>query len=196
MTQRISSSRLIDLATPMVERTAHNISARSELQELDVEDIQQELLVHVIERVEHFDPDLGTELAFLTQIIRTGVAMLLRKSSRQRSNPPEGTDVCHLSDFVDGPSLKSEQRIVGMSIEDGDRRRHLSSRDPLAELELSDAIEERIATLPDDLQPIAGQLMTSNKKETAATFGLSRRKFSEAMKAITEHFAEVDWFTK
>lgn len=131
LTKKIQSSDLIELAMPMVELTAHKIKTRSELGDLDVEDIQQELILHVIRRADQFDPDMGNEKAFLTQVIRTGVGMLLRKCSRQRSNPPQGTDVGYFSDFVYGPSLKTEERVVGISKGDGERRRQTMSRDPV-----------------------------------------------------------------
>jgi len=187
---------LIEFAMPLVERTAHKIKTRPELRDMDVEDIEQDLLLHVCERAPSYNPELGSVKAFVTQVVVNGVGMLLRKVTRQRSNPSEGMEITSLSDYVDGPDLKSEERIVGMSSDDGDRLRQTESRNPIADIELSDAIEERIATLPKDLRPIARELMTSNQKETAETLGLSRRKMDAAMAKIREHFGEIDWTEK
>ncbi|KAA1258313.1 Sigma-70 region 2 [Rubripirellula obstinata] len=196
MTNQEIAPELIEFAMPLVERTAHKIKVRDELRNVDVEDIQQDLMLHVCERAPSFDPELGTVQAFVTQVVVNGVGMLLRKMSRQRDNPNDGAEVTSLSEYVDSPDQKSEQRIVGMSLDDGDRRRQTESRDPIADIELSDAVDERIATLPEDLRPIARELMFSNQKETAAKLELSRREMMAAMRAIRKHFGDVEWTEK
>ena len=78
----------------------------------DVEDIEQDLLLYVLERADQFDPNQGNHKAFVTRILQSGVAQMLRDAGRQRNNPPEGYKLESFAKMVDGPELKSEELIV------------------------------------------------------------------------------------
>ncbi len=73
------------------------------------------------------------------------------------------------------------------------RRRQTEPRDPFHDVELADAVEHQIDTLPRGYRRIARLLRTHNQNEIANKLGLSRRKVSRVLAGIREHFASVDW---
>ncbi len=67
-------------------------------------------------------------------------------------------------------------------------RRQLSTRDPLQEIELADAIEHQIRTLPHGCRRVARLLSTCSQLEISARTGLSKRKVAELISIIRSHF--------
>jgi RNA polymerase sigma factor (sigma-70 family) len=191
--EKETPSELIEFAMSKVTRVAHRIKNRSEISGTDVEDIEQDLLLYVLERADQFDPNQGNHKAFVTRILQSGVAQMLRDAGRQRNNPPDGYKVESFAKMVDGPELKSEELIVALGVGDGDRRRQTVSRDPISQVELAEAIEHQIRTLPQGYRRIARKLKSCNQTQAAKSLKISRRKMSEAMKVIRQHFDETDW---
>ena len=129
----------------------------------------------------------------MTQMMRTAAASLIRGSNRRRSNPPPGRVIDSLSKMVEGPDRKSEELNRGLTSADGTRRRQTEPRDPFRDVELADAVEHQINTLPRRYRRIARLLRTHNQNEIANKLGLSKRKVSQVLAGIREHFASVDW---
>lgn len=69
----------------------------------------------------------------------------------------------------------------------------LSERAILQDLELADAIEYQIRSLPFNCRRVAQLLRSCTQVEIAIRLGWSKRKVSEAMAEIREHFANVEW---
>ena len=193
MTALDDREQIVGFATKLAGRIVGRVKHRSSMANMDLEDIEQELLTYVLEHVERYDPTRGNIEAFATQLIQTGVAKLIRKSTRKRSNPPAGVKLESLSKAVDGPHRKSEELNKGLDSADKDRRRQTVSRDPLLDLELADAIEHQIRALPFKCRRVARLLPSCTQVEIADRLGWSKRKVSEAMAEIREHFANVEW---
>jgi RNA polymerase sigma factor (sigma-70 family) len=177
------------LAGRIATRLKHHRSLKS----FEIEDIEQELIAYVIERSSQFDPTKGNTEAFVTRIMRTAAAGLIRGSNRQRSNPPAGYGIESLSKIVEGPNRRSEELNRGLTSTDGSRRRQTEPRDPLRDIELADAIKHQIQTLPQHYRRIARLLRTHNQIEIAKKLGWSKRKVSQAVAVIREHFKSADW---
>ncbi len=111
--RKLTASELQSQMVPFAIELANRISLRLEhhnsLSSFEIEDIEQELLTYVLERASQFDPAKGSIEAFVTQMMRTAAASLIRGSNRRRSNPPPGRVVDSLSKMVEGPDRKSEE---------------------------------------------------------------------------------------
>jgi hypothetical protein len=125
--------------------------------------------------------------------MQNAVAKLIRESNKVSCNPPEGVELQSLSKTIEGPHRKSESLTKGIATSDNDRRRQTVSRDPLQDLELADAIEHQIRTLPPGYRKFARLLQTCNQAEIGFRLGWSRRRIFEAMNVIRQHFAGVEW---
>lgn len=192
ITQEIRQ-RILAHATKLTEKVVCRVEHRSELAGMEPEDIAQELLAYVIEHMDRFNPGRGSIEAFTTRLMQNAVAKLIRESCKVSCNPPEGAELQSLSKMVEGPHRKSESLTKGLSTSDNDRRRQTVSRDPLQDLDLADAIEHQIRTLPAGYRKFARLLQTCNQAESGFRLGWSRRRISEAMGVIRKHFAGVEW---
>lgn len=148
MTASEYQSQMVPFAMELANLISLRLEHHNSLTSFDIGDIEQELLTCVLERASQFDSAKGSIEAFVTQMMRTGAARLIRGSNRRRSNPPPGRVVDSLSKMVEGPDRKSEELNRGLSSADGTRRRQTEPRDPFRDVELADAVEHQINTLP------------------------------------------------
>ncbi len=95
--------------------------------------------------------------------------------------------------MVEGPDRKSEELNRGLSSADGTRRRQTEPRDPFRDVELADAVEHQINTLPAATVALRGFYERTTKTRSQTNSVLSRRKVSQVLAGIREHFASVDW---
>jgi DNA-directed RNA polymerase specialized sigma24 family protein len=185
--------RILAHATKLTEKVVCRVKHRSDLAGIEPEDIAQELLAYVIEHMDRFNSSRGRIEAFTTRLMQNAVAKLIRESNKVSCNPPEGVELQSLSKTIEGPHRKSESLTKGIATSDNDRRRQTVSRDPLQDLELADAIEHQIRTLPPGYRKFARLLQTCNQAEIGFRLGWSRRRIFEAMNVIRQHFAGVEW---
>jgi DNA-directed RNA polymerase specialized sigma24 family protein len=188
--------RILAHATKLTEKVVCRVEHRSDLEGMEPEDIAQELMVYVIEHMDRFNSGRGNIEAFTTRLMQNAVAKLIRESNKVSCNPPEGVELQLLSKIVEGPNRKSESLIKGIATSDNDRRRQTVSRNPLQDLDLADAIEHQIRTLPLGYRKFARLLQTCNQAETGFRLGWSRRRIFKAMNVIRQHFAGVEWAEK
>jgi DNA-directed RNA polymerase specialized sigma24 family protein len=185
--------KILSHATKLAGKVVCRLEHRSDLSSMEPEDIEQELLAYVLEHMDRFNPGRGSIEAFTTRLMQNAVAKLIRESNKVSCNPPEGVELQSLSKTVEGPHRKSESLTKGIATSDNDRRRQTVSRDPLQDLDLADAIEHQIRTLPGVYRKFARLLQTCNQAESGFRLGWSRRRISEAMGVIRQHFAGVEW---
>jgi RNA polymerase sigma factor (sigma-70 family) len=155
MTTSECQAQIAPFAIKLAKRISKRLEHRVSLKSFDAEDIEQELITYVLERSSQFDPSKGSIEAFVTRIMRSAAASLIRGSRRQRSNPPLGFVVDSISKMVDGPNHKSEELSRSLTSSDGTRRRQTEPRDPFRDVELADAVEHQIQTLPRRYRRIA-----------------------------------------
>ena len=149
----------------LANRISLHLEHHNSLTSFEIEDIEQELLTFILRRASQFDPTKRSIEAFVTQMVRTAAACLIRGSNRRRSNPPPGRVIDSLSKMVEGPDRKSEELNRGLSSTDGTRRRQTEPRDPFRDVELADAVEHQIKILPRRYRCIARLLRTHNQNE-------------------------------
>lgn len=186
-------NQLVAFAMDLASRIAIRLEHHHSLTTLETEDIEQELITYVLERASQYDPSKGNIEAFATLLMQNAAAALIRGLNRQRSNPPAGSGIDSLSKVVEGPDRKSEELTRGLTSSDGNRRRQTELRDPLRDVELADAVEHQIQTLPRRYRRVAQLLRTHNQIEIANKLGWSKRKVSQFLLVIREHFSNVDW---
>ncbi len=119
-------SQMVPFAMELANRISLRLEHHNSLKTFEIEDIEQELLTYVLERATQFDPAKGSIEAFVTKMMRTAAARLIRGSNRRRSNPPAGRVVDSLSKMVEGPDRKSEELNRGLSSADGTARHRLA----------------------------------------------------------------------
>ncbi len=106
-------SQMVPFAMELANRISLRLEHHKSLTSFEIEDIEQELLTYVLERASQFDPSKGSIEAFVTQMMRTAAATLIRGSNRRRSNPPPGRVVDSLSKMVEGPIASPKNSTAG-----------------------------------------------------------------------------------
>jgi len=139
----------------------------------DQDDIEQDLLLHLLGQVEHFDPTRGSFNTFVARVVDSAVAMLVRERRRQKRTPAGDAILQSLEVMVDEPDGPPSPLWSIIGTPDLDRRTGAETRSAESIREQTEAIEHAIRTLPPDLRQICQSLRDRNRTDTARELGLS-----------------------
>ncbi len=157
----------------------------------DQEDIEQDLLVHLLSQAEHFDPERGSINTFVARVVDTGVAMLVRDRNRLKRRPEEGIAVESLEAKVEQPSGAPAPLWATVSHEDLQRRTGTKKLSDVELYELAEGVAQVTETMPPELQQVCRSLLTRNRTETERALKLTRRRFDALVAQIRQHCAEA-----
>lgn len=87
MTASEYKSQMVSFAMELANRISLRLEHHNSLTSFEIEDIEQELITYILERASQFDPAKGSIEAFVTQMMRTAAANLIRGSNRRRNTP-------------------------------------------------------------------------------------------------------------
>ena len=152
----------------------------------DLRDVEQELLVYVIERLDRFDPKRGSISTFLKHALKGGIAAIARKSQAAcRSLPAEKQweSFDSMVSSVGAPPTTLGQTLTKDDIE---RRTGTRSKTDHELFELETDIDSVISDMPDSQQQICRDLMTDGVTKTQKQSGFSRMQFQDAIADIAK----------
>ena len=182
--ETVHAALTTDCITTLLKFKARQLRRRPEFRGAEMEELQQELALHVAQRAHLFDPKRGHVVAFITVVVDTAAAIMCRDRLRLK----RGSGVQPQS--LEGSMLLNEGQKVSLLellLED-DLRRHQggqASADPCERVDLADAIE----SLPPLLSQIAKLFMADGCEATIARdLGISRRQVRKAIDELREHF--------
>ena len=172
---------------------ARQLVVRPEFSDCDVEDIQQELLMYLIQKVGSYDETRSKRNTFINRVIESGAAELARSRGRQKRYPAD--DDGYMPSFqtpVD--TVDASHATLGDEISDADAARRLCGNvsDPFDEADRRMDLEAAMDAMPCWLRETAEYLMSHNLKETAEKFGLSKRAMQGRRDDIREHLRKYD----
>ncbi len=179
-----------EYARTLIRVKAKQLARRPGFCRSDEEDVEQDLVLHLLSQAQHFDPKRGALNTFIARVVNSGVAMLVRDRTRIKRRPDDDMEVKSLEckvEQADGPpaplwmlvSLEGLQRRIGnKSVTDAEV------------FELVDDLASVMESLPKELRNVCESLQHRNRSETESELRLSRRKFNQAMTQIREHFSK------
>lgn len=159
---------------------AWQLIRRPEFTRSDREDIEQEILLDVLERLPDYDPKRASRRTFISRIIDHKVASLLEFRSAARRDPRRVE--CALNTPVAGDDGQAE---LGSLIEGTNPR-------PAHVSDLAMDLDELLRTLPSKLRAVCELLPRSTVKEIAAEFGVSRRTVHRWKTEIQRRCEDMD----
>ncbi len=169
---------------------ARQLRRRPEFWRTPVQDIRQELILHVLQRAHLFDPARGSVNTFVATVVESAAAMMCR--DRKRRKRAAGLNLQSL----DGSTLKDdgeERTLLDVLVDDDLRRRHGGYG--ASEEERRDASSDTLRTLdrlPARLRRIARLWMDGeNEVSIARNLGISRRQVRKATAEIEERFRQA-----
>jgi len=156
----------------------------------DLEDVEQDLFLHLFSQARHFDPDRGSLNTFIARVVNSAVAMLVRERGRIKRCPSDDVRVQSLGETVEQSDGPPAPLWMLVSIADLERRTGNTSLSEAERHELSEDVASVISSLPQELQDVCRSLMNRNRTETERELGMSRRNYDTAIQRIREHFAQ------
>jgi len=157
----------------------------------DQQDVEQDLMVHLLGQAENYDPERGSINTFVARVVDTGVAMLVRDRNRLKRRPEEGVEIESLEARVDQVSGPPAMLSSLISPDDLHRRTGARTLSDTQLYDLAESVTHVIETMPPELQQVCRSLLTRNRTETERSLGLSRRRFGTLVAEIRQYYAEA-----
>jgi RNA polymerase sigma factor (sigma-70 family) len=181
----LNAVRLDGHAETLVRFKARQLSRRKDFSPSDEEDLRQELWLHLLSRIDGFDPQRGSLRTFVNQVVNSAVAMILR-GREQLKRSMDRTVLSLESTVIDvggGVSLPASEAV---SPDDLQRRVGSKPRDRAELDEDVEAVQAALALMPPHVRRVARHLMSDLHTSVACECGLSRRQVRIARQQIRE----------
>jgi RNA polymerase sigma-70 factor (ECF subfamily) len=171
------SCELSKYALELVHHKARELVGKPGFAGQDAEDIEQDLIVDLLERLPKYDPAKAANNTFVARLVERKISRTVRDRERKRRDP--GDTVASLNDEVveaDGSTVEFAETLCA---EDQDRRFSRESLTTAEQADLEVDVAEALAGLPDELRRVAEALMTLNIAEAGRKLGIPRWKLHE-----------------
>ena len=127
-----------DYARNVIRLKARQLSRRADFSRSDEEDIAQDLTLHLLSQAQHFDPSRASLKTFVTHVVNSCVAMILRERWRQKRVPAHGAEIQSLETMVDVPDEPPVALWATVCVTDIERRTGATSK---SDVEVHDEAE-------------------------------------------------------
>lgn len=172
--------------TQFVRRVARELIAEGFYPESDLEDVMQDLLTHLIERLPKFDPDKGRWSTFVRMVVRCYATSLKRHQMAEC----RGRDIPHhsLAITIQGPD--GEKTELANTVVEDEYYRAYGHDFPSDEARfvLDSDVEAVVASLSPAEQDLCRRLMAKPPAQVAKDLGISRTKLAAEMQQLRERF--------
>ena len=166
-------SEITKYAADLIRHKAHQLVGKAGFTRDDVEDIQQDLIVDLLERLPNFDPNKAAYNTFVARIVKRKVCKLIRhRMQGMRDYRREDYSINTTIKIDDETKIECSQTI---SRDEQDFRtgKHLRPADERTDLRLD--ISLVVSGLPPELRELAGLLLTTTSiAEVARKLGIPR----------------------
>jgi RNA polymerase sigma-70 factor (ECF subfamily) len=172
-------------ASPIIRGAVNQIIGQAGFREQDREDLEQDLLLHVLRRLKSFDPAKGKPGAFVSMLVKRQRASILRD---RRALKRRGRAVVslHVLVPVDENDLVELGQTISRRENDARRQCHPRSDEEMAQLQAD--VRDTIAKLPPDQRTLAERLQHQTPSEIARQTGVPRTTLYELIRPIRRRF--------
>ncbi|QDV85502.1 sigma-70 family RNA polymerase sigma factor [Planctomycetes bacterium TBK1r] len=172
----------------IIRRKAKQIAQRPGLDEQDVESIEQTILMHVISRMDAFDPNVAHRNVFITTVVERFVNNWLRNRVAKKRGPGYVQSL-NVMVFVPGDWPTELGHTLDQS--DSDKRLCINRRTDEEQSQLASDMATAIASLPKDWQRMLELRKDHSMTKVAALMGFPRTTLNGWMTQIAQRFAEA-----
>jgi len=182
-----SSRRALDAyAEACIKHKAFQLVGQGGFTADDVEDLEQELRVHLFEQLPKFDPTRGAFTTFVDRVLTHKAADILdaRFAARRDCRIQVGSldDTVRLREGGEVP-------IIDLDLEDAIHvHRGISTPSPYEEAERSIDLERAMAALTPEQRDLCRRLMTATIAEISAATGVPRPTLYDRLRQIRAAF--------
>ena len=177
-------------ARRLITIKAKQLIRKSGFRDADRDDLEQELVLHLLKQADRFDPRRAGIRTFIDRVVDARVAEILRHRHRQKRAPgytAQSLDA-NAADDLAGGSFISE------SITEADQRRRLGQSSCEAQEHQDNTMDvaDAVAQLSPELRALCQHLMGGTSASVARDLGISRRQVRKGVERIREHFESLD----
>lgn len=181
-----------EYCTTSVRIAARGLIGRYGVREQDLEDLQQDIIVNLLPRLEAFEPAKGAWTTHVNRSVKKATASVIRHRCAQRRVPPKQTGITAEEDSVirntNGDSGAITGRMVELSDEQIDQHSQTLQQQAEMRMDLAAAMQE----LTPLQQQVCESLKYRNIEDTCTELGLERWQVNQAIHRIRAIFARFD----
>ncbi len=177
-----------DYARTVIRLKARQLSRRADFSRSDEEDIAQDLTLHLLSQAEHFDPSRASLKTFVTHVVNSCVAMILRERWRQKRVPDHGAEIQSLETMVDVPDEPPVALWATISVADIERRTGGHSRSDTDVHDEAEALDQAMQGLPIEDRDVCERLKFGSRASVARDLQISRRKLGTILSSVRQQF--------
>jgi RNA polymerase sigma-70 factor (ECF subfamily) len=169
----------------LIRRKARQLLRRPEFGPSDEDDLRQELITRLLERLPHFDPRISHRNVFVTTVIERSAATLVRNARAQKRY---GATVCSLNSEVEVRGEGTAELVETLGEHEHRAHRGQDTRDENDLISLRLDVRETLESLPEDLRKRAERLVTSSNAQAARDLGISRSAYTMSVRQLRSIF--------
>jgi RNA polymerase sigma-70 factor, ECF subfamily len=177
-------------AAHLIRRKARELSTRAGFSPTDRDDIEQELRLILLRRLDKFDPSVAHYNAFVTTVVeRYSATILEHRQAESRSHSRYGGSLNQLVDDGDGNKIEMGATLPEdqQSVRTGARFR---SGEELHDLATD--VAQLIADLPPEVADICERLKRDTISVVARDLGMPRSTLRDLLKGVRSRFESCD----
>lgn len=181
MKYRNSYAGLDTYAADLIRHKARQLVGKAGFTEDDRDDIEQELMLDLIQRMRHYNPAIAKKTTFMARIVERHISTILEARFAQcrdvrctvfslnAKHPNSDGDMEEFGEFLsDDSTFKSHPQVS--------RERR--------EADLRFEFDRSLKSLPTDLQDLCNRLRTHKMAEIARELGIPRSSLYERLTAL------------
>ena len=179
-----------DYARTVIRLKARQLSRRADFSRSDEEDIAQDLTLHLLSQAEHFDPSRASLKTFVTHVVNSCVAMILRERWRQKRVPDHGAEIQSLETMVDVPDEPPVALWATISVADIERRTGATSKSDVEVYDETEALDHAMQSLSEEDRELCERLKVGSRASVARDLQISRRKLGTLISNLRQQFEQ------
>lgn len=168
---------------------AGQLIKRSDFSSSDFEDLRQGMRQYLLEKAHLFDPERGNLEAFVTNAIKTWVAMQLRHHAcLKRRQDKKAVSLERTQVECEGDITNLGHVLLE---DDGQRRTQAHPKSDIEQFELREAVAHVMAKLDPDDRDLLLSIAEHGLKATARMRGVSWRQVTNARNRLRDEFVKA-----
>jgi len=178
-----------EYAVRIIKYKARQLVGRVGFTESDREDLEQEMLMDLLQRLPKYNPDRAQRNTFIARVVEHKIATIIE--ARKVGLRDYRLCNCSLNDRLEDEEGGSVERMETIDQEDYLRRTGRLSRPPAELRDLSLGVRKTIENLPLELRELCMRLFTDTVTEISRDTEIPRGTLYEIIKKIRAVFEDA-----
>ena len=178
-----------EYAVKIIKYKARQLIGKAGFNEYDREDLEQEMMLDLLQRLPKYNPDRAQRNTFTARVVQHKVATMVE--AQKAGLRDYRRCYCSLNDSLEDEEGRSVERLETIDQEDYLRRTGRLSN-PVSELcDLAFDIHKMLGKLPPELRDLCKRLHTDTVTEISRDAGIPRGTIYESIKKLRVIFEDA-----